>query len=129
MFDHTDIIFSYTRAQAIADGVLIDLTEEAAKHGFRIPFACTDSIWQEIEWGEHEKPGAGQCTEGRLYDVLHMAILSASQAKEASQVEVQVWMVPWAGDSMVGKLYTYKLHVGPGDQGEPVITLMQLHED
>ena len=31
------VIFSYTRAQAIADGVLIDATELAKQAGFRYP--------------------------------------------------------------------------------------------
>ena len=36
------IIFSYSRAQAIEDGVLIDVTAEAKAYGFKLPFvrAC-----------------------------------------------------------------------------------------
>jgi len=29
MFEDTDVIYSYTRAQAIDDGVLVDVTETA----------------------------------------------------------------------------------------------------
>ncbi len=35
--DDWPIIFSYTRAQAIADGVLIDVTAQAAEEGFNRP--------------------------------------------------------------------------------------------
>ena len=41
------VIFSYTRAQAIADGVLIDATELAKEAGFRIPVAVTAGVWAE----------------------------------------------------------------------------------
>ena len=129
MFDNADIIYSYSRAQAITDGVLVDLSHKACKHGFKIPFACTDTVWQEIAWTENDKAGSGQSTDGRLSDLLHMAILAAAGAKDANQVEVKVLLVPRSGDSMIGKLHIYKLHIGPGDKGEPVITLMQLNED
>ena len=131
MFENADLISSYTRKQAIEDGVLVDLSTEAVKHGFKIPFACTSTVWAEIEWDESRdaQGDGGQCTEGRLYDVLRMSILAAMQAKDAGQVQVRVLMVPQDGESTVAITYTYNLHVGPGDEGEPVITLMQLDED
>jgi hypothetical protein len=36
------IIFQYTRAQAIEDGVLIDVTVQAAELGFRVHTVVTD---------------------------------------------------------------------------------------
>lgn len=131
MFENADLISSYSRKQAIEDGVLVDLSTEAVKHGFKIPFACTSTVWAEIEWDEARgaQRDAGQCTEGRLYDVLRMSIVAASQAKDQSQVHVRVLMVPQDDKSTTAKTYTYNLHVGPGDTGETVITLMQLNED
>ena len=41
------VIFSYTRAQAIADGVLIDVSELAKEAGFRFPVAVTAGVWAE----------------------------------------------------------------------------------
>ncbi len=43
-FADAPVIFSYTRAQAIEDGVLVDLTAWAKETGFRIPVACTSSV-------------------------------------------------------------------------------------
>jgi type I site-specific restriction endonuclease len=37
--DENEIIYSYTRKQAIADGVLIDVTELAKEAGFKCPVA------------------------------------------------------------------------------------------
>jgi hypothetical protein len=39
-----EVIFSYTRAQAIADRVLIDVTPTALKAGFRFPVAVTAAL-------------------------------------------------------------------------------------
>ena len=37
------VIFSYTRQQAIEDGVLVDLSEWAKQEGYAIPVACTSA--------------------------------------------------------------------------------------
>jgi len=39
-----DIIFSYTRAQAIEDGVLVDVSELAREASFRYPVAVTQGV-------------------------------------------------------------------------------------
>ena len=61
-----DLIFSYTRAQAIEDGVLVDVTETAKEAGFRIPVALTQSVWAEyvavpegVEGQDEEGPPLG----------------------------------------------------------------------
>jgi len=43
--DDWPIIFQYTRAQAIEDGVLIDVTAQAAELGFRVHTVVTDSLY------------------------------------------------------------------------------------
>jgi hypothetical protein len=44
-----EVIFSYTRAQAIADRALIDVTPTAAEAGFRFPVAVTSDLMGAIE--------------------------------------------------------------------------------
>src|SRR5512135_3116848 len=64
------VIFSYTRAQAIADGVLVDVSKLAKEAGFRFPVAVTAGVWAEciaVPDGV-----AGQDETGRLWDVLNM---------------------------------------------------------
>ena len=39
-----EVIFSYTRAQAIEGGVLIDVTPTALEAGFRFPVAATAAL-------------------------------------------------------------------------------------
>ena len=41
------VIFRYTREQAIADGVLVDVSETAKEAGFRLPVAVSRAAWYE----------------------------------------------------------------------------------
>ena len=40
-------IHVYTRAQAIADGVLVDVSDTARDAGFRVPVALTSAVWAD----------------------------------------------------------------------------------
>ena len=51
-----EVIFSYTRAQAIADRVLIDVTPTALEAGFRFPTAVTGNLMAEIETTRRDTP-------------------------------------------------------------------------
>jgi hypothetical protein len=46
MFEDADLIRRYTRADAIRDGVLIDVSELARGAGIRHPVALTRAVWQ-----------------------------------------------------------------------------------
>lgn len=78
-FEGSNIIFAYTRAMAIADGVLHDVSETAKECGFSIPVAVTDTIWRRWVEVDHRQEllEVGQSTDARLRDllmVLHMTI-------------------------------------------------------
>ena len=49
MFTNDDLICSYTRAEALADGVLIDVSERAQRAGIQYPTACTAGVWSLID--------------------------------------------------------------------------------
>lgn len=50
-----EVISSYSRKQAIEDGVLIDVTEAANQLGFRVPVAMTSAAWGDcVEWSESD---------------------------------------------------------------------------
>jgi len=138
-------IFSYSRAQAIADGVLVDLTNATDDHGqllcrqagFKIPVALTRAAWAKtIEaggtWksegeGEVLELEVGQSLTGRLWDVLSMLRVACGRAADSDRVHFQV-LVDMHGD---GRRELVKLWAlcGPGDQGEPVLTVMLEGED
>jgi hypothetical protein len=45
VFTDADLIHVYTRAQAIEDGQLVDVSEWARRAGFCIPVAVTRTVW------------------------------------------------------------------------------------
>ena len=46
MFDKADLIHRHTRADALRDGVLIDVSAVAREAGIRYPVALTRAVWQ-----------------------------------------------------------------------------------
>ena len=66
-----EIIHSYSRAQAIEDGVLVDVTEMAREAGFKWPFAMTAEVYALIN--DIPKKYKHEDIKGRLWDVLMLA--------------------------------------------------------
>ena len=125
MFEDADLIHRYTRAEALEDGALVDVTETAKGAGFRIPVALTRTAWSDcVAWTEEDNERVVyQDESGRLWDLLWMAINAARRNTEASRLEFKVLRVP--RDSRTGQpvSVTLVLDIGPGDQGEAVITI------
>ncbi|RUL84607.1 DUF6573 family protein [Tautonia sociabilis] len=121
------IIFRYTRAQAIADGVLIDVTETALEAGFRIPVALTHAVW--AEYVAVPDGVVAQDEAGRLWDILWMCRVAITRSK-GTDSEL-LFRLHVRNDNRPGDppLVTLKAHCGPGDKAEPVITIMLPHED
>ena len=122
----TMLIHSYSRAQAIADGVLDDVSELAKEAGFRFPVALTAGVWAASVAVPDGM--ASQDETGRLWDVLnvlHFAI--ARQKRDTGRVDfaVHVRNDDREEDPPLVRLYAL---CGPGDNAEPVITVMLPHE-
>lgn len=129
IFGGAPVIFAYTRAEAIADGVLIDVSQMAAQAGLRYPVAITDHAWAELVAWSDENP-AIQDETGRLWDVL-MATRAAIAHSSSStdRVTVAVLRVPNSPTATTPVIAQFIAHCGPGDEGEPVITLMLEGDD
>ena len=124
-------IYGYSRAQAITDGVLIDVSSLAFEAGFKIPVAVTDSVWdQYITWtDEDSQKQALQDSEGRLWDVLFMLRLGINRNTTTDCLFYQLLVVPRDGKTKKSKLIKLKAIIGAGDNREPVITIMLPNED
>jgi hypothetical protein len=127
MFEEADLIHRYTRAQAIADGVLIDVSATAKEGGFKYPVALTAAAWAQCV---AVPPGvACQDESGRLWDVLTL-LRFAIRASKAAACEVRFGVqVRNDNRDRTPPLVRLKALCGPGDQGEPVITIMLRTED
>lgn len=128
MSEEWEIIHTYTREQAIDDGTLVDVTKLAAEAGFAIPVALTSAVYEDcVVWDESDpRP---QDEAGRLWDVLSMAINAARRSTGARRVEFTVQRVSRFGTDPRPHPVRLAMEVGPGDGGEPVMTIMQPHED
>lgn len=150
MKNHNDSVwgessYQYSRAQAIADGVLVDLTTATddqgrllcLQAGFKVPVAISRAAWAEvIEAGGSWKPDGdgevlelkhGQSLTGRLWDLLSLLRRAGNQAGGADRVCFQM-LVDTNG---TGQPQTVALwaQCGPGDDARPVITVMLEGED
>lgn len=69
-----NVIFSYTRQQAIDDGVFVDASEMAKEAGIKHPVAITSNLFHAHICPTDEQKGNGQSIEGRQWDVLSMFV-------------------------------------------------------
>ena len=129
------VIHTYTRAEAIADGVLVDVTATAREAGFKVPTAVTAAVFDQcIEWtkSDAEQSSAYQDQEGRLWDVVYLAAFKArtlaKRGVRQNQVIFELNVVPRPGHTHP-RHRTLKLVIGPGDNPEPVATIMLPNED
>jgi len=127
-FEDMPVIYSYTRAQAIEDGVLVDLTEWAGETGFRIPVACTSAVWNGYVVPPAETTELGQSERGRAHDLLWMLYVAIKAARQAHHEQL-LFKVIFLQAPSKQETVTLKAICGPGDQGEPVLTVMLPNED
>jgi len=114
-----ETIYSYSRAQAIDDGVLVDLSHvDSIRQHWKHPFACTSAVWGIIEEAL-QRPD--QDSSGICHDISTMAKLAIRSARDAEQILFTVLIT--------GKKHAMKLHIGPGDTAAAVLTLMLPYED
>ncbi|QDT52801.1 hypothetical protein Pan44_08130 [Caulifigura coniformis] len=119
-----DLLHAYTRKEAIADGVLIDVSHTAEEAGFRYPVALTSGVWAECVRVPEEV--SYQDESGRLWDILTM--LRYFIQKDPNQSLVR-FIVQVQNDERPPQPVHLKALCGPGDNGEPVITVLLPHED
>ena len=127
-----EVIYSYTRAQAIADGVLVDVSELAGDAGFRHPVAMTAGAWADcVAWSSEDSYAqVHQDQTGRLWDVLWMASRAVRCASSGqSELLFELDRIPRDGRSTQAVRCQLKVVAGPGDSGEPVITVLLPGED
>ena len=97
-----EVISVYTRAQALADGVLIDAGPMAREAGFRWPVAITAGAWADcVTWSDADSERqTPQDQSGRLWDVLFMAAFAArADANAGSELLFELYRVPRDGNA------------------------------
>jgi hypothetical protein len=115
-----EVVYSYTRKQAIEDGVLVisvRLRRSRSTGNFRSRAPAT--VWAIIEAALKKD---GQDLNGICHDISWMALIAVRTGRQdAGQIHFKV--------IIAGTKHALKLHIGPGDTPAPVLTLMLPNED
>ena len=122
-----EVIYSYTRAQAIADGVQVDVSKVAAEAGIKFPVFLTRAVYEA--YVTPPDGITGQDEAGRLWDVVWMtrfAILRARPGVDRLPVAMYV-----KNDERGARLVKMIAMCGAldTDDPQPAITVMMPDED
>ena len=119
----TELIYSYTRKQALEDGVLVDISQLASEAGFRYPVAVSRALWE----GYIRPPAEGpeQSDTGKLWDVLNVLLWQIRRSESTERLTFQV-LFRMGSRTVTADLISV---CGPGDEMEPVITIMLPGDD
>jgi hypothetical protein len=140
----TELISVYSRNQAIEDGVLIDCTDEPFDElnrnaGLLFDVAMTNAVFHRYVEVPEQFQGS-QDVKGRYWDVIWMFRCAASRHKaDGNELFFEFLCLPNGdvgyeenekrADGGVYRLVQLKAVVGPGDRGEPCLTVMLPTED
>ncbi len=121
------VVYSYTRAQAVADGVQVEVTKVAQEAGIKFPMFLTRAVFDA--YVAVPPNVTGQDEAGRLWDVVWMtrfAILRARPGVDHLPVALYV-----RNDNRAAKLVKLIATCGPLDidDPQPAITVMMPDED
>jgi uncharacterized protein YunC (DUF1805 family) len=131
MNDHAnpfgEVIYAYTRAQAVADGFQVEVTKTAQEAGIKFPVFITRTAFDAYVTVPPNV--TGQDEAGRLWDVLWMlrfAIRKAAQGQDRLPFALYV-----RNDNRAARLVKLVAMCGPLDMDapEPAITVMMPDED
>ena len=120
MFEEKDLIHVYTRAEALADGFLVDVTTTAREAGIKYPVALTRAVW--CQYVEVPEGVEGQDEAGRLWDVLWMLRHAIGKAKPGTSILLYHLYV--RNDNRRARSATLKAMCGPDDDGSPCFTVL-----
>ena len=122
-----EVIYAYTRKQAIADGVQIDVTKTAQEAGIKFPVFITRGVFET--YVAVPEGVTGQDEAGRLWDVIWMtrfAILRSHGHNDRLPVALYV-----RNDNRAAKLIKLIATCGALDMDDPqpAITILLPDED
>ena len=121
------VIYSYTRAQAVADGVQVEVSKTAQEAGIKFPMFLTRAVFDA--YVAVPPNVTGQDEAGRLWDVVWMtrfAIMRSHGHTDRCPVALYV-----RNDNRAAKLVKLIATCGPLDIDDPspAITVMLPDED
>jgi len=122
-----ELVSVYSRADALRDGVLRDITSLAKEAGFSVPTAVTEAVYHNYLDPSPELLAAGQSLTGRTWDVLQVLLFAIAVNPDRSCILFKVLFVLSPGSPPVP--IELKAIIGPGDDARPVLTILLPSED
>ena len=117
-----EVIFSYTRSQAVADGVQVEVSKTAQEAGIRFPVFLTRAVYDAYVT---VPPGViGQDEAGRLWDLVWMLRFAIHRARPGvERIPVAFYV---RNDNRAPRLVKLIATCGPLDidDPQPTITIM-----
>ena len=126
-FAGAEVLYAYTRKDALADGVQIDVSEVAREAGLKFPVYLTRAVWESCV----RVPDGVCCQDekGRLWDIVWM-LRCAARRTSGPQMRFQLHVRNDNRDR-TPPLVTLKAVCGPRDidDPQPAITILMPDED
>lgn len=127
IFADCEVISRYTRADAIQDGTLVDLSAnfpDISGQLYKYPVACTAAVWAIVETAVANKEHCNDFA-GVVWDILWMSQRGVVRKFDDSSHIFRV-IITGAGRQ---KYHDFKIICHGGDEAEPVLTIMLPGED
>jgi len=127
------VIYGYTRKQAVADGVQVDVTKTAQEADIRFPMFITRAVYDA--YVTVPAGVTGQDEAGRLWDVVWMTRFAILRSRSHTKAGAACTRCPVAlyvrNDNRRAKLVKLIAQCGPldMDDAQPAITVMMPDED
>ena len=121
------VVYSYTRKQALADGVQVEVTKTAQEAGIKFPMFLTRAVFDA--YVAVPPNVTGQDEAGRLWDIVWMLRFAILRARAgADRIPVALYV---RNDNGAAKLIKLIATCGPLDIDDPspAITVMLPDED
>lgn len=122
-----ETISTYTRAQAIEDGLLFDVSATAREAGFVYPVAVSSALWHD--YITPPEGLVGQDADGRLWDVLTMLKVATKQIPSYEPGNVVTFSTLFLMKPRRLEKVRLRSLCHPGDNREPVIAIFLERED
>jgi len=121
------VVYSYTRAQAVADGVQVEVSKVAQEAGIKFPMFLTRAVFDA--YVAVPPNVTGQDEAGRLWDVVWMTRFAIMRSRgHTDRLPVALYV---RNDNRAAKLVKLIATCGPLDidDPQPAITVMLPDED
>ena len=123
-----NLIYAYTRKQAIEDGNLLDVTAQAKESGFKVPVCVSLNLYAKYITPPSGLEGEGQSVEGRLHDLFTMCMLGIQKQLNECRVNFKVLFLMKSQPRSLEEVEVV-CQIGPDDDMKPCITLMLPEDD